>query len=59
VETNLSALLSAGHITNANTVAQVNKAISEVGIIGAAISTAAAGIAASVAPPTPAPAAAK
>lgn len=61
VQANLGGLLTAGQVTNAQSVAAVNKAVNEVGVLGAAVSTAAAQLkaAATPAPATPAPAAAE
>lgn len=44
VEANLGALLTAGHVTNTTSVAAVTKAVTEVGVLGAAVSAAVAGI---------------
>lgn len=46
VKANLSALLTAGHITGAASVAKVNKVINEVGTVASAISAAAVAVAA-------------
>ena len=46
VQANLSNLLTSGHVTSTTSVAAVTKAVSEVGILGAAVSVAATGIAA-------------
>jgi hypothetical protein len=48
VSTNLSGLLTAGHVKSATAVAAVTKAVSEVGVIVTAVQTAATAIAASV-----------
>lgn len=50
VKTNLSALLTAGQITNAKTVATITKSVSEVGTIASAVQLAATEIAAAAAP---------
>lgn len=44
VETNLNGLLAAGQITNPASIAAITKAVNEVGVLGAAISTAAGAI---------------
>lgn len=44
VEANLKALLTAGHVTNAQSVAAVQKAVDEIGLIGAAVGDAATAI---------------
>lgn len=44
VETNLGALLAAGQIKNATTVATVTKAVNEVGVLASAVQTAATAI---------------
>jgi hypothetical protein len=54
VEKNLGALLTAGHVTSATSVAAVKKAVNEVGVLGAAVSTAVANIAAATKTPAPA-----
>ncbi len=48
VQANLSNLLTAGHVTNSTSVSAVNKVVNEVGVLGAAVSEAAAGITAAV-----------
>jgi hypothetical protein len=48
VQTNLSALLTAGHVTSATSVAAVTKAVSEVGVLATAVSTAATAISGAV-----------
>lgn len=54
VEKNLGALLTAGHVTSTTSVAAVTKAVSEIGVLSAAVSAAVTGITAAA---TPAPAA--
>jgi hypothetical protein len=54
VATNLGGVLTAVKVSNPTTVAAVTKAVAEVGVLGAAVATAAAAIKASAAP-TPAP----
>lgn len=44
VEANLSALLTAGHVTSTVAVAAVNKAVAEIGLLGAAVGTAVAAL---------------
>jgi hypothetical protein len=44
VKTNLSALLTAGHVTSTTAVAAVTKAVNEVGVLATAVQVAAAGI---------------
>lgn len=44
VEANLQALLTASHVTSTQSVAAVNKAVSEVGVLGAAVEAAVTGI---------------
>jgi hypothetical protein len=59
VVTNLSGVLTAVKVSNPTTIAAVTKAVTEVGVLGAAVATAAAAIKASAAPaPAPAPVAA-
>lgn len=50
VEKNLQALLAAGHIVDTTTVATINKAIAEIGVLAAAIEAAVAGIDAAAKP---------
>jgi hypothetical protein len=50
VQTNLSGLLTAGHVTSTTSVAAVTKAVSEVGVIASAVQVAAQAIAAAAAP---------
>jgi hypothetical protein len=50
VKANLSALLTAGHVTSATSVAAVTKAVSEIGVLGAAVSTAASAVEAAAKP---------
>jgi hypothetical protein len=51
VQANLSAVLGAAQVTNKTTVAAVTKAVSEIGVLGAAVSTAASAIAAAAQQP--------
>jgi hypothetical protein len=51
VATNLSGLLTAGHVTSTTAVAAVTKAVSEVGVIATAVQTAASAIKAAAATP--------
>lgn len=48
VKANLGALLTGAQISNTKTVAAITKAVSEVGVLGSAVETAAAGIAAAL-----------
>jgi hypothetical protein len=50
VQTNLSGLLTAGHVTSTQSVAAVTKAVSEVGVIASAVQVAATAISAAAAP---------
>jgi hypothetical protein len=50
VEANLSALLAAGHVTNATSVAAVTKAVSEIGVLGAAVGAAVSAVEAAAKP---------
>lgn len=52
VKENLAALLTAGHVTSATSVAAVSKAVSEIGLLGSAVQTAADNISAAAAAPT-------
>jgi hypothetical protein len=44
VEANLQALLTAGHVKSVTSIAAVNKAVTEVGALGAAVAAVAAGV---------------
>jgi len=53
VQANLSALLTAGHVTSTKSVAAVTKAVGEVGAIATAVSTAATALGSAIAESTP------